>query len=129
MTRPTVLLVEDNPVNLELAKDVLENYGFEVLSATNGLEALEAAEKAPPRLILMDLQLPVMSGIAVIERLKANELTAHIPIVAVTAFAMSTDETRARAAGCVGFITKPINTREFPQQVNKFLDMEVQKTT
>ncbi|MCK4268173.1 MAG: response regulator [Actinomycetia bacterium] len=129
MTRPTVLLVEDNPVNLELAKDVLENYGFEVLSATNGLEALEVVEKAPPRLILMDLQLPGMSGIAVIECLKANELTAHIPIVAVTAFAMSADETRARAAGCVGFITKPINTREFPQQVNEFLDMEVQKTT
>lgn len=129
MTPPKILIVEDNPVNLELARDILENCGFEVLAATNGLEALEIIEQTSPDLVLMDLQLPGMSGITVAERIKANETTAHIPIVAVTAFAMSTDKDRARSAGCVGFITKPINTREFPQQVQEFLDMSIQKTT
>src|SRR3990172_7169260 len=101
-----ILIVEDNPVNLELAKDILENHGFEVLAATNGLEALQIIQKVLPDLILMDLQLPGMSGLAVIESLKADPATAHLPIVAVTAFAMTADENRARAAGCVGFITK-----------------------
>lgn len=126
MPAAKILIVEDNPVNLELAKDILENYGFEILSATNGLEALRVVHKTLPDLILMDLQLPGMSGLAVIESLKADPTTAHITIVAVTAFAMTTDEQRARAAGCAGFITKPINTREFPRQVSGFLEYKSQ---
>ena len=121
-----ILIVEDNPVNLELAKDILENYGFEVLSATNGLETFQLIQKTLPDLILMDLQLPGMSGLAVIESLKADPATAHIPIVAVTAFAMAADENRARTAGCIGFIAKPINTREFPRLVTEFIEISAQ---
>lgn len=126
MTSARIFIVEDNPVNLELARDVLESNGFEVQSAANGLEALELIRKALPDLILMDLQLPGMSGLAVIESLKADVSTAGIPVVAVTAFAMTADENRARAAGCIGFITKPINTREFPLLVSRFLELDAQ---
>lgn len=129
MAGAKILIVEDNPVNLELAKDILENHGFDVLSAVNGLEALQTVQNLLPDLILMDLQLPGMSGLTVIETLKADPATAHIPVVAVTAFAMSTDENRARAAGCIGFITKPINTREFPRLVAEFLEINTQSAT
>lgn len=129
MSPAKILIVEDNPVNLELAKDILESYGFEVLSATNGLEALQLVQRALPNLILMDLQLPGMSGLAVVESLKADEATCHIPIVAVTAFAMTADENRARAAGCIGFITKPINTREFPRLVSEFIELSTESAT
>lgn len=129
MAGAKILIVEDNPVNLELAKDILENHGFDVLSAVNGLEALQTVQNLLPDLILMDLQLPGMSGLTVIETLKADPATAHIPVVAVTAFAMSTDENRARAAGCIGFITKPINTREFPRLVAEFLELNTQSAT
>jgi len=129
MAGAKILIVEDNPVNLELAKDILENHGFDVLSAVNGLEALQTVQNLLPDLILMDLQLPGMSGLTVIETLKADPATSHIPVVAVTAFAMSTDENRARAAGCIGFITKPINTREFPRLVAEFLELNTQSAT
>lgn len=116
-----ILVVEDNPVNLELVRDLLENYGYDVFTAANGLEALDLAKKTIPDLILMDLQLPGMGGLTVTRLIKEDPQTAHIPIVALTAFAMSHDESRARNAGCIGFITKPINTREFPKLVANFL--------
>lgn len=118
---PKILVVEDNPVNLELVRDLLENYGYNVFTASNGLDALDLSKKVLPDLILMDLQLPGMGGLTATRLIKEDPNTTHIPIVALTAFAMNHDEVRARNAGCVGFITKPINTREFPKLVASFL--------
>ena len=116
-----ILIVEDNPVNMELVVDILENQGYEVHAATNGLEVMSFVKHIRPDLVLMDLQLPGMSGLKVTALLKADSETAEIPVVAVTAFAMDTDEERAREAGCCGVITKPINTREFPRLIKKYL--------
>jgi CheY-like chemotaxis protein len=124
-TRPRILIVEDNPLNLELATDLLEASGFEVICAQTGEGAIKLALEAQPHLILMDLSLPGMDGIEATKALKANAQTSHIPIVAVTAHAMKGDEQKALAVGCEGYITKPIDTRMFPVLVLQHL----QRTT
>src|SRR5215204_7803880 len=120
-TRPRILIVEDNPLNLELASDLLEGSGFQVISAQTGEGAIKLAQEAQPHLILMDLSLPGMDGIAATKALKANPQTSAIPIVAVTAHAMKGDEQKALAVGCEGYITKPIDTRMFAVLVLQYL--------
>jgi signal transduction histidine kinase len=117
----TVLVVEDNPVNRKLARNVLRARGYRVLEAETGEEAIEIARREHPHLILMDLQLPGLDGLAATRRLKADPETSSIPIVALSAHAKDTDESRAREAGCAGYIAKPIRLSRFPQQVRSYL--------
>ncbi|HEY7682448.1 MAG TPA: response regulator [Gemmatimonadales bacterium] len=127
MTNATVLVVEDHPMNLELASDVLRSAGFTVLEAATAAEGLRAAGEQLPDLVLLDIRLPDMSGLEVLLRLRADPRTAAIPVVALTAHAMKGDEEAARSAGCIGYITKPINTRTFPSEVAQFLTREGQE--
>lgn len=117
MTEGTVLLVEDNPRNLKLARDVLEFAGFVVVAVTSGEDAVAAARRTPPDVVLMDLQLPGIDGHTALSHLRADPRTAGVPVVAVSAFAMAADRARALDAGFDGFIEKPISVREFPGQV------------
>ena len=116
-----ILLVEDNPINRKLARNVLRSQGFEVLEAPTGEEALEMLRRQRPDLILMDLQLPGMDGLEVTRRVKADPDMAGLPVVALTAHVREADEKKARDAGCVGYITKPIRLATFPGQVETFL--------
>jgi signal transduction histidine kinase len=117
----TVLVVEDNPVNRKLARNVLRSRGYRVLEADTGEEGIEIARSERPHLILMDLELPGLNGIEATRRLKADPETRGIPVVALSAFAHETDEVRAREAGCAGYIAKPIRLSRFPQQVGSYL--------
>lgn len=116
-----ILIVEDNPTNLKLALQVLEMEGYLVDQATDAEQAQELLQHMSPDLILMDLALPGMDGLTLTRRLKADARLKHIPVVAMTAFAMKGDDRKALAAGCDGYITKPIDTRKFSQQVSAFL--------
>jgi CheY-like chemotaxis protein len=113
--------VDDNPANLKLARVLLSKEGFEVRTAVDAEGALEAVRKERPRLILMDLQLPGMDGLELTRRLKADPATRDILILAFTAYAMKGDEEKARASGCDGYITKPIDTQTFPSVVAGYL--------
>lgn len=108
-----VLIVEDNVANMKLALFLLESVGHSVLSATNAEIGLMLARDELPGLILMDIQLPGMDGLEALAVLQQDEATRHIPVVALTALAMKGDEERIRAAGCVGYIAKPIRYQEF----------------
>jgi len=121
MNRTRVLIVDDNKTNLKLASDVLSFDGYEILNASDAESAQEIIRQTPPDLILMDIALPGMDGLTLTRLLKANELTRHIVVVALTAFAMKGDDTRAREAGCDGYITKPIDTRTLPNAVAGYL--------
>lgn len=112
-----ILIVDDNPVNLKLAADVLGFDGFSVETVENAERALEALRRRRPDLILMDIAMPGMDGLELTRLLKADPATAAIPVVALTASAMKGDERRTRAAGCDGYITKPIDTRKLSAQV------------
>jgi signal transduction histidine kinase/CheY-like chemotaxis protein len=118
----TVLVVEDNPVNRKLARNVLRSRGYRVLEADTGEEGIEIARRERPQLILMDLQLPGLDGMEATRRLKADPRTSTIPVVALSAHAQGVDEERALAAGCAGYIAKPIRLSRFPQQVRTFLE-------
>ena len=120
-TRPVVLLVEDNDRNLKLARDVLEFAGFTVLVAVTGEDAVVRATSARPDLVLMDLQLPGIDGHEALNRLRHDERTSDIPVVALTAFAMREDREQALAAGFDGYLHKPIDVRRFPDQVREHL--------
>lgn len=122
MERNVILIVEDNPLNRELASDLLEARGYVVLSAPSAEEGITLARRERPDLVLMDVALPGMDGLEATAILKADPRTQHIPIVALTAHAMKGDADRARAAGCAGYVTKPINTRTFPDIVADFLN-------
>ncbi len=124
MTGPSVLLVEDNPRNLKLARDVLEHAGFAVTTVTTGEEAHPAARTTLPDVILMDLQLPGIDGHAALGRLRADPVTAGIPVVAVSAFAMQADRDRAMVSGFDGYLMKPISVRDFPAQVREHIRAE-----
>lgn len=117
-----ILVFEDNPLNLELVRDILTDAGYEVYEATDGPSGMELAFRETPDLILMDLQMPGMGGLEATRQLRADERTSGIPIVAVTAHAMRGDDEKALAAGCSGFITKPIRVREFAVAVARFLE-------
>jgi CheY-like chemotaxis protein len=122
MPGETILVVDDNALNLKLARMLLVSKGYTIQTAENGLEALTLAEEIHPDLILLDIQLPGIDGLEVARRLKSNRSTADIPVVALTAYAMQGDEQKARAAGCDGYITKPIDTTNLPAQVRSYLD-------
>ena len=124
MSSRVVLLVEDNERNLKLARDVLEYAGFTVLVATTGEDAVTTAQAAAPDVILMDLQLPGIDGHAALSLLRADSTTRHIPVVALTAFAMAQDRDRALAAGFDGYLEKPISVRSFADQVRAHLRTE-----
>src|SRR5207244_3669887 len=122
--RNRVLVVEDNPSNLDLARMVLEGNGFTVDTAANGAEGLEKARHLRPDLILMDMQLPGVDGLAVTRQLKSDPATADIKVVALTANALKGSEEEALAAGCSGYIAKPIELKKFMLQVTNFLEKE-----
>jgi CheY-like chemotaxis protein len=119
---PTVLVIEDNPLNLELVRDVLMAAGMKVVEARTAQEGLTAASELKPILILLDIRLPGMDGFAVLERLKADSATASIPVVALTAQAMVGDREHALAAGFDEYIPKPIDTRTLADTVRALLD-------
>jgi two-component system, cell cycle response regulator DivK len=115
-----ILIIEDSLLNLELFTDLLEAYGFKVWRATTAEEGLRLASACQPDLVLMDLSLPQMDGLAATKALKANPATRHVAVIALTAHAMMGDEELALDAGCDGYLTKPIDTRSFPATVAKF---------
>ena len=121
MASETILIVDDNPANLKLARVILAAEGYEVRVAVDAEEALALLADFRPRLILMDLQLPRMDGLTLTRRLKADAATRDITILALTAYAMKGDEEKALQAGCDGYITKPIDTRKLPGQVAALL--------
>ncbi len=112
-----ILIVEDDPGSLELIRGLLQKIGHRTLEAINGTQGVELAKAHKPDLILMDLQLPVMNGIDATAILKANLETQSIPVIALTAYAMSGDEERGLQMGFDGYITKPIRVRDFLKQV------------
>lgn len=116
-----ILIVDDNAQNLKLARVILSTAGYEVQTAKDAEEAVETLPAFSPALILMDLQLPGMDGLELTRRLKTDPARAHILIVALTAYAMKGDEEKARAAGCDGYITKPIDTDALPKLVAEVL--------
>jgi two-component system cell cycle response regulator DivK len=121
----TVLIVEDNELNMKLFNDLLEAHGYATLKTADGIEAIELARTHRPDLILMDIQLPEISGLEVTKWLKDDEELAHIPIIAVTAFAMKGDEERIRQGGCEAYISKPISVMHFLETVKKHLNQPV----
>jgi CheY-like chemotaxis protein len=116
-----ILVVDDNPTNLKLVSDVLQFDGYKVLTAIDAEAAQELIREIIPALILMDIALPGMDGLTLTRILKASARTKGVVIVALTAFAMKGDEAKALAAGCDGYITKPIDTRRFCDQVASWL--------
>jgi two-component system cell cycle response regulator DivK len=116
-----ILVVEDNKLDMRLLKDILEGSGYETLQAADGLEAIDLAFASLPDLILMDIQLPEISGLEVTRRLRGDDRSRRIPIVAVTAFAMGWHEREALDSGCDAYISKPISVLGFLNTVESFL--------
>lgn len=123
MARERILIVEDNKKNMKLACDVLEHSGYVTVPARTAEDALATIATQPPDLILMDIALPGIDGFEALERLRADETTAAIPVCALTAFAMNDDRERCLRAGFDGYLAKPIDVREFPRQVRVLLDV------
>ena len=117
----TVLIVEDNELNMKLFRDLLEAHGYQTVGTRNGVEALDLARTHRPDLILMDIQLPEVSGLEVTKWLKDDDDLRGIPVVAVTAFAMKGDEQRIRDGGCEAYISKPISVATFIDTVRRFI--------
>ncbi len=116
-----ILVIEDNQQNMYLTTFMLEKQGYEVIQAWDGQQGIDAAVRAIPDMILLDIQLPEMDGYAVAKALKANPLLAMVPIVAVTSYAMAGDRERILAAGCNGYVEKPINPETFLAQIEQFM--------
>jgi len=116
-----ILIIEDNEQNLYLATFILEKNGYEVVQARDGQEGIELAGQVHPALILLDIQLPVLDGYAVARELRKNPSLASVPIVAVTSYAMVGDRERVLAAGCTGYIEKPINPETFISEITQYL--------
>lgn len=116
-----ILIVEDNELNMKLFTDLLDAHGYDTCQTREGLKAIKMAKKHKPDLILMDIQLPEVSGLEVTKWIKDDKEIADIPIVAVTAFAMKGDEKRIRAGGCEAYISKPITVSSFLATIRQFL--------
>jgi len=116
-----ILIVDDNQDSRELVSKILKSRGYRTIEAIDGEEALEKAMSEKPDLILMDISIPKIDGYEVTKRLKSTEEFKYIPIVALTAHAMKGDRAKALEAGCEGYISKPINVRELPNQIKAFL--------
>ncbi len=119
--KKTILIVEDNPLNMKLFNDVLEGSGYRTLSTNDGRAAMAIAESDRPDLILMDIQLPEVSGLEVTKWIKEDDDLRAIPVIAVTAFAMKGDEEKIRDGGCEAYISKPISVGTFIDTVKQFL--------
>lgn len=117
----SVMIVEDNELNMKLFNDLLESRGYTVIQTRNGMEALDLARAHMPDLILMDIQLPEVSGLVVTKWLKDDEQLAHIPVIAVTAFAMKGDEERILQGGSNGYISKPISVSHFLETIANYI--------
>jgi len=118
----TILVVEDNELNLQLMVALLGHYGYVVLEARNGAQAVLIARRQPIDLILMDMQMPIMSGYEAVKMLRSEEKIAGIKIIAVTSFALSEEKDKILATGVDGFIAKPIDTREFPRVISQMIE-------
>jgi len=121
MKKTTVLLIEDNEQNRYLATFLLEAHNYTVISACDGAQGIDLAERILPHLILLDIQLPTMDGYTVARKMRNNPRLKHIPIVAVTSYAMSGDKERALASGCNGYIEKPIVPETFVTEIEAYL--------
>ncbi len=117
----TVLVIEDQEDNRRILRDLLTSAGFEVIEAVDGEKGVAAAARQVPDLILMDIQLPDFDGLEATRRIKAQAALEHIPIIAVTSYALSGDEAKARAAGCDGYVTKPFSPRQLLAKVKSHL--------
>ena len=117
----TVLVVEDNELNMKLFEDLLQTQGYRVLSAAHGLDALNLVRQHRPDLVIMDIQLPEISGLEITQVMKGDPALRHIPVIAVTAFAMKGDEERMLEGGCSAYIAKPISVTQFLDTVKRFL--------
>jgi len=117
-----ILIIEDNPLNMELARDLLEARGYRVREASTAQEGIEAVRAEKPDLVLMDIQLPGMDGLTATRVLREDPNLADLKIVALTAHAMKGDEQKVLEAGCNGYISKPIDTRQFPKQIASFFE-------
>jgi len=117
----TVMIVEDNELNMKLFNDLLESRGYSVIQTRNGMEALDLARAHHPDLILMDIQLPEVSGLVVTKWLKEDDDLHVIPVIAVTAFAMKGDEERIRQGGCEAYVSKPISVPKFIETIKTYL--------
>jgi two-component system cell cycle response regulator DivK len=117
----TVLVVEDNELNMKLFHDLLEANGYNIVQTRNGLEAIDLARTHHPDLILMDIQLPEVSGLEVTKWIKEDDDLRSIPVIAVTAFAMKGDEERIRQGGCEAYLSKPISVTKFIETVKAYL--------
>lgn len=120
-----ILVIEDNPVNMELTVDLLESYGYTVTPAEDGFVALEKIKGSSFDLILLDIQLPKMDGLEVLSRLKENESTKAVPVIALTAHSMRGDDERFIAAGCIDYISKPIDIHSFKEKIKYHLESPV----
>ena len=118
----TILIVEDNELNMKLLNDLLQAHGYSTLQTMDGRDVIKIAREHNPDLILMDIQLPEISGLEVTKMLKADDDLKSIPVIAVTAFAMKGDEEKIREGGCEGYIAKPISVPTFLDTISKFLD-------
>jgi len=122
--KKTVLIVEDNELNMKLFNDLLEAHGYATLKTSHGIEAMELARAHKPDLILMDIQLPEVSGLEVTRWLKADDELKSIPVIAITAFAMKGDEERIREGGCEAYMSKPISVSKFIATVKTYLEAD-----
>lgn len=120
----TILIVEDNELNMKLFNDLLESKGYNIVQTDNGLNAVELVRTHMPDLILMDIQLPEVSGLEVTKWLKADANLAHIPVIAVTAFAMKGDEEKILQGGCEAYISKPISIGKFLATIESFIEKD-----
>ena len=122
MANEPILIVDDNPVNMKLIRILLTGEGYDARTASDAGEALEVLKEFSPRLILMDIQLPGMDGLELTRRLKADPVTRDITILGLTAYAMKGDEEKILAAGCDGYVSKPIDTRTLPELILHYLE-------
>jgi two-component system, cell cycle response regulator DivK len=116
-----ILVVEDQPDNRKIIRDMLAGTDYEIIEAENGEEALTAIAKQPPDLILMDVQLPIMDGYTATRHIKADPALRSIPIIAVTSYALSGEEKKARAAGCDDYVPKPYSPRQLREKIRQYL--------
>jgi CheY-like chemotaxis protein len=128
MTGATILIIEDNPLNVELASDLLEASGFEIHSTRTAEDGLRMARELSPTLVLMDIGLPGMDGLSATRTLKTDPATSHLTVVGLTAHAMLGDEGTALDAGCDGYLTKPIDTRTFVSSIKDFIATHANKS-
>jgi two-component system, cell cycle response regulator DivK len=123
-----ILMVEDTEDNRQIIRDLMESVGYDLIEAEEGASGVAMAAEHKPDLILMDIQLPVMDGYEACRRIKANPELRHIPIIAVTSYALSGDETKTKAAGCDGYVAKPFSPRQLLAKMNEFLERSTEVT-